>query len=635
MLQEVNNLISISNEDIKQVESLLLPEHRFFSDEQYTIIKAMDTTNIVACPGSGKTTVLIAKIAIILKKLKESNSADGICIMTHTNVGVQEIKNKLFLLGIENIEYPNFIGTIHEFLNTYLAKKAYYEIYETDRRIVFYEEDEYKNIFSKVFDRYKPSWYNPSHSPPTSAIKQNNIFYDEDKKSVLIGYEKKSLDYQRSLYKTFALLLCNGVLRHIDTISLSEWYLTKNKKALQKAFANRFKYVFIDEMQDTSLDQFNIIDEIFKGDSIVQRFGDPYQALYNLFTHEEDAWIPEDANSIQLAESNRFGKTIAKVLQTTCIENYGILKGSNTVHSFKPHFIIYSDENIKTVFSVFANLISTLENENTEFKESKNKIYAVCRNHDELNKYHTEYEKGESVKKTLNIVNDARLILLDIVSNYLKKVGVRDNQSIQFSAKSLLEYIEKQSLADYEVLIENLAKWIKSLNAAEEMAFNNIQVVAQKYLGELIGKIWGLEVRLELLNKEVEDAGRRLLQVFSKQNTDSKELEKNIVNLYGKPIHINTVHGVKGETHKATLLLESSQFYESGSDLSNIFEFLIGDYDIDALMDSRTKDALKLAYVGLSRPTHLAVVAINKKNIDLLEQKITDIKQRGWEVVLI
>lgn len=107
----------------KEIESELLPKEAMFSEQQKNAILRNDTLNIIAGPGSGKTTVLTAKCAVLLNENK--NKAKGICLITHTNVAVDEIKMSLSKVGLKDIEYPNFIGTIQEFFNTFSPKKPF------------------------------------------------------------------------------------------------------------------------------------------------------------------------------------------------------------------------------------------------------------------------------------------------------------------------------------------------------------------------------------------------------------------------------------------------------------------------------------------------------------------------------
>ncbi len=90
-----------------------------FSKEQIGFIDSFESCYFDACPGSGKTTSLSMKIALLLKKLSDEGSTEGVCVITYTNVAVQEIVKSLKSLGINSMRHPHFIGTINELFNRY------------------------------------------------------------------------------------------------------------------------------------------------------------------------------------------------------------------------------------------------------------------------------------------------------------------------------------------------------------------------------------------------------------------------------------------------------------------------------------------------------------------------------------
>lgn len=91
------------------------------------------------------------------------------------------------------------------------------------------------------------------------------------------------------------------------------------------------------------------------------------------------------------------------------------------------------------------------------------------------------------------------------------------------------------------------------------------------------------------------------------------------------------MHGVKGETHKATLYLET--YYNKSHDLRKLLPFIKGQYDKKIANQKTGKEALKVAYVGMSRPTHLLCLAMNSEG--LLQSDIDELNNNGWEVVRV
>ncbi|MED2067371.1 hypothetical protein P4V71_31305, partial [Bacillus thuringiensis] len=176
-----------------------------------------------------------------------------------------------------------------------------------------------------------------------------------------------------------------------------------------------------------------------------------------------------------------------------------------------------------------------------------------------------------------------------------------------------------------EDIKEEIVKIYKRIIELEEMILNN-----EDLLNHCTERVCNRIERNYISYKR----GQQLIQ--NDQMLDIELVEQDIC--------FGTVHSVKGETHKATLLLESKIrkgdfnnpdiFY----DFTEIFDFLIGNYrnyeTESGYLPEVIRDALKTAYVALSRPTHLAVVAINKMNLgDSVDEKRGMAIEAGWEVI--
>ena len=81
-------------EEIAYAESILLKEGLHFEQPYIDIIQCNETEDIKACPGSRKTTSLLAKLVILANKMPLENN-QGIWVLTHTNVAINEIKSRL------------------------------------------------------------------------------------------------------------------------------------------------------------------------------------------------------------------------------------------------------------------------------------------------------------------------------------------------------------------------------------------------------------------------------------------------------------------------------------------------------------------------------------------------------------
>lgn len=102
--------------------------------------------------------------------------------------------------------------------------------------------------------------------------------------------------------------------------------------------------------------------------------------------------------------------------------------------------------------------------------------------------------------------------------------------------------------------------------------------------------------------------------------------EKNVFidPIRGRRIEFDTIHGVKGETHDATLYLETDR--QNASDLKRILPY----FGIGKLGKSNLFDyTRKLAYVGMSRPKKLLCVAMQAKTYE----KTKGVFDNDWEII--
>src|SRR5690625_4668700 len=100
--------IKISDEDIEYAEKILLPDGKVFDEERRIFIRNLDTIDLQAVPGSGKTTALLAKL-LILEKYMPLENGRGVLVISHTNAAVDEIKQRIGRHCPNLFAYPNFV----------------------------------------------------------------------------------------------------------------------------------------------------------------------------------------------------------------------------------------------------------------------------------------------------------------------------------------------------------------------------------------------------------------------------------------------------------------------------------------------------------------------------------------------
>src|SRR5687768_12149801 len=107
----------VSDPDINRAEQILFGRQGVFDDERKLYIKSFETLDVLAVPGSGKTTSLLAKLIIMARHQKEKGCG-AILVLSHTNAAVDQIAEKIGKYCPNLFAYPNFIGTIQRFVDT-------------------------------------------------------------------------------------------------------------------------------------------------------------------------------------------------------------------------------------------------------------------------------------------------------------------------------------------------------------------------------------------------------------------------------------------------------------------------------------------------------------------------------------
>ncbi len=101
-------ILKITPEDIKEAESILLDQGETSDpDERVPFIQNLETSDLLAVPGSGKTTALLAKLICLEKKLPFADGS-GILVLAHTNAAVDEIKEKLHHISPQIVRLSKF-----------------------------------------------------------------------------------------------------------------------------------------------------------------------------------------------------------------------------------------------------------------------------------------------------------------------------------------------------------------------------------------------------------------------------------------------------------------------------------------------------------------------------------------------
>jgi DNA helicase-2/ATP-dependent DNA helicase PcrA len=273
---------------------------------------------IVAGAGSGKTKVLTTRIAHLMK-----NGVDpfNILALTFTNKAAAEMKERVEK-ALGNTEARNlYIGTFHSVFARILRAEATRLGYPSNFTI--YDTDDAKGIIRSIVKdmnlddkHYKPAFiYNR-----ISAAKNGLVDAATYRNDTHIQQEdaRSNRPLLADIYDTYSKrCFKNGAMDFDDLLFKMYVLLTNYPEALAK-YQGRFRYILIDEYQDTNVAQYAIIKMLGARNENICVVGDDAQSIYsfrgatvqNILQFQDDY---EDAVIIKLEQNYRSTQTILQV----------------------------------------------------------------------------------------------------------------------------------------------------------------------------------------------------------------------------------------------------------------------------------------------------------------------------------
>ena len=629
----------ISNQDIELVERLLLPDGAHFPEDARNILHCWHSVDVSAYPGSGKTTVLLAKLKLLADRMPLENGT-GICVLSHTNVAVDEIRNRLSNYTDKLFSYPNYIGTIQSFVDKFVTMPYLRTIAGRNVQVVdnlTFAQHMLNKM--KTVSMYRALNYVTKNSFETGRQYADRVdftqaLYIRDDGSLCVGNQKKKLaGPDKDSAKQYNMLISDllieeGIIRYQDAYFYAKLAIGNLQEEYTDLFSSRFQYVFVDEYQDCDNVQCQAIDLIFDSKKcVVIKIGDPDQAIYNSERNEGVEWIPQNG-CLPITTSCRYSQKIADVICKLKRNNESIVTSLGKT-KIKPVLLVFDIKGINSVLREFINLLGKYEILDSKGvykaigaikKEDSSglKIGSYWSEFDGSVKKQSEYNYWVLLDEIIKELSKGKLYkveqlvrkLLCQVFHYAKIKN--DVSGKEFSTATIKKFL-------YDEYRNIYRQWIYDLSELQNIEREAIDYIMRYNVNEL----------LKTMNFQVKDIFDCLPKYFLDEVTVVSKAEKYEKNIFVDPlsgcrIEFDTIHGVKGETHDATLYLETDR--RGASDLSRILPY----YGVGKIGESPLYDySRKLAYVGMSRPKNLLCVAMQSKTYE----KSKDIFAADWEVI--
>ncbi|HHT9106836.1 MAG TPA: ATP-dependent helicase [Candidatus Wujingus californicus] len=234
---------------------------------QRDAVKYDGNTLIVACPGSGKTRTLIAKLLHCLEEVRDTSRR--IACLTYTNAAVYEIENRLRSYGKCGDEEYCDINTIHSFCLVNILNKFYWRIpeYSNGFSVITPECDEYQEIASNVLKE---------HGLPLQMREYFESFNREPDGTPIVPP-----DIPTEVAIDFWERLADRGFIDFPNIIYYAFRLISDKHSIAYALSCKYSWFLVDEFQDTTSLQVEILKIIATcGQTKFFLVGDPHQSIF-------------------------------------------------------------------------------------------------------------------------------------------------------------------------------------------------------------------------------------------------------------------------------------------------------------------------------------------------------------------
>lgn len=632
--------------------TLGLPDDAFHGpagdDARLAVMRAGGTIDVAACPGSGKTTLLVGKLAILARAW--THAGQGICVLSHTNVAREEIERRLSgdASGRSLLGYPHFVGTIHAFVNSFVALPW---LRSQNMRVAMIDDEHcYARRWAELDYGAKYALEQKRKSAKDLKIVDTEFGLGD------ISWRKGTpLDRTTKTYLAMVeacrAAAANGYFCHGDMFLWAHQALDRNP-SLAAAIRHRFPILFLDEVQDNDDEQAELLHRIFMAgeDPVLrQRFGDMNQAIYGDSDGTGGARdiFPDPQGFISVPNSHRFGQAIASAADPVALSPPGLIGLRATRPDKSPlALLLFEPPRAFEVIPAFADLLTKHftadELRKGDFaaigsvqrdkgaENAPNCVAHYWADYDHLNaareakpRHFLQYVmKGDAERGSRNdiypVVERVGEAMLRLASILMPSIASRAVANRHRQVLALLEHDEKM-LSDYRRLVLALAtgRGPPGADDWENRWRKPILKIARAIGGNMGGDDPG--DFLDWVDTAAPQPGRKRRDNVYSHPPDAPQVR----------IRIGTIHSVKGETHRATLVLDT---HYSGSHLLRIKPWLIGKSRGLSLTPPRVtvRKSLKQHYVAMTRPSDLLCIAMRVE--DVSDEELARFRERNWSI---
>lgn len=275
---------------------------------------------VLAGAGSGKTRVLTYRIAHMIESC--GIPARSILAITFTNKAAREMKDRIEQL-VGDLVRSMWISTFHALCVRILRSHA--EVLGFKSGFTIYDDTDTKKLLAQIMEEKGISQEQISLNTVRSLIStaKNELIVPQD---YIEEYPSYQAHFVEEIYTEYQQRLKRANAFDFDDLLLYAYLLLKQHSEILKLYQERFRYILVDEYQDTNRAQYEICRLLASKSGNIMVVGDDDQSIYswrgadirNILEFERD--YPA-TKTIKLEQNYRSSETILKAANALIAHN--------------------------------------------------------------------------------------------------------------------------------------------------------------------------------------------------------------------------------------------------------------------------------------------------------------------------
>jgi len=238
-------------------------------------------TMIIAGPGSGKTRVITERIAHLINN---SVNPDNILALTFTNKAAKEMTQRINNITHNHDVFSIWMGTFHSIFARILRKES--SVLGYTENFTIYDNDDSIKLTRRIIKDFNldKEIYNAKYIFSKISFMKNSLITYKDyinHQEFMEDDKRRKRSHFSSIYSKYCETCQQSNCLDFDDLLMKTYELFKKDKHVLEYYQTLFKYILIDEYQDTNKVQDAIIKQIGRAHQNVCVVGDDSQSIYS------------------------------------------------------------------------------------------------------------------------------------------------------------------------------------------------------------------------------------------------------------------------------------------------------------------------------------------------------------------